>query len=53
MLKKMKKLIDLPDEIIKDLKHLAVEENLSLSSYIKSVLISKVNSEKNLKEKVK
>ena len=38
----MKKLIDIPDEIVKPLKIMAVHEDRDLKNYIQDVLISHV-----------
>lgn len=40
----MKKNIDIPDEIVQDLKILAVKANMDLKNYIQDVLISLVKS---------
>ena len=40
----MKKNIDIPDEILQDLKILAVKANKDLKNYIQDVLISLVKS---------
>ena len=42
----MKKLIDIPDEIIKDLKKLAIYENKDLKNFIQDHLIFLVRGEK-------
>ena len=42
----MKKLIDIPDEIVKDLKKLAIDENKDLKNFIQDYLISLVRGEK-------
>lgn len=42
----MKKLIDIPDEIVIDLKILAAKENKSLKSYIQDILIALANEAK-------
>ena len=36
----MRKLIDIPDEIVQDLKILAVKQNKDLKNYIQDVLIA-------------
>jgi hypothetical protein len=42
----MKKLIDIPEEILKDLKILAVKDGKDLKNYIQDILIQKVNGQK-------
>jgi len=42
----MKKLIDIPDEIVKDLKKLAIDENKDLKNFIQDHLILLVRGEK-------
>lgn len=42
----MKKLIDIPDEIVKDLKNLAIDENKDLKNFIQDHLILLVRGEK-------
>ena len=42
----MKKLIDIPDEIVKDLKKLAIDENKDLKNFIQDHLILLVCGEK-------
>ena len=42
----MKKLIDIPDEIVKDLKKLAIDENKDLKNFIQDHLASLVRGEK-------
>jgi hypothetical protein len=42
----MKKLIDIPDEIVKPLKRLAVEADRSLNAYIQEILIGVVREQK-------
>ena len=42
----MKKLIDIPDEIVKDLKKLAIDENKDLKNFIQDHLILLVRLEK-------
>lgn len=39
----MEKLITIPDDIVKDLKHLAVDADKDLKTYIQDLLIAKVN----------
>lgn len=41
----MKKLIDIPDEIVKSLKIMAVHEDRDLKNYIQDVLVSHVKNE--------
>jgi hypothetical protein len=38
----MRKLIDIPDEILKPLKILAIEEETDLKNYIQNVLVNHV-----------
>lgn len=40
---RMKKLIDIPEEIVKDLKKIAVDENKSLKKFIEDNLVQIVN----------
>ena len=42
----MKKLIDIPDEIVKDLKKLAIDENKDLKNFIQDHLVFLVRREK-------
>lgn len=42
----MKKLIDIPDEIVQDLKILAVKENKSFAKLIQDTLVQLVRGEK-------
>ena len=42
----MKKLIDIPDEIVKDLKKLAIDENKDLKNFIQDYLVLLVRGEK-------
>jgi len=42
----MKKLIDIPDEIVKDLKKLAIDENKDLKNFIQDHLVLLVRGEK-------
>lgn len=42
----MKKLIDIPDEIVKDLKKLAIDENKDLKNFIQDHLVYLVRGEK-------
>lgn len=42
----MKKLIDIPDEIVKDLKKLAIDADKDLKNFIQDHLISLVRGEK-------
>lgn len=42
----MRKLIDIPEEIERDLKILAAQENKDLKNYIQDLLIAKVNEKK-------
>ena len=42
----MKKLIDIPDEIVKDLKKLAIDENKDLKNFIQDHLVHLVRGEK-------
>lgn len=42
----MKKLIDIPNEILQDLKILAVKENKDLKNFIQDHLVSLVSGEK-------
>ena len=42
----MKKLIDIPDEIVKDLKKMAIDENKDLKNFIQDHLILIVCGEK-------
>jgi hypothetical protein len=42
----MKKLIKIPDEIVKDLKKLAIDDDKDLSNYITSQLVLLVGREK-------
>ncbi len=42
----MKKLIDIPDEIVKDLKKLAIDENKDLKNFIQDHLVLLVYGEK-------
>ena len=46
----MKKNIDIPDEILQDLKILAVKANKDLKNYIQDVLISLVKNPTVLKK---
>ena len=43
----MKKLIDIPDEILKDLKKLAIDADLNLKKYIEKLLVDLVKNSKN------
>ena len=45
----MKKLIDIPDEIVKDLKKLAIDENKDLKNFIQDHLILLVRWKKEQK----
>ena len=42
----MRKLIDIPDEILKPLKILAVEEDTNLKNYIQDILVCHVREGK-------
>ena len=42
----MKKLIDIPEEIIKDLKKMAIDEDKDLKNFIQDHLVSLVRGEK-------
>ena len=42
----MKKLIDIPDEIVKDLKKLAIDENKDLKNFIQDHLTLLVRGQK-------
>ena len=42
----MKKLIDIPEEIVKDLKKLAVDEDKDLKNYIQDKLVEIVKQSK-------
>jgi len=42
----MKKLIDIPDEILTDLKILAAKANKDLKNYIQDLLVSHVKNKK-------
>lgn len=42
----MKKLIDIPEEIVQDLKILAIKQNKDLKNFIQDELISLVRGEK-------
>ena len=41
----MKKLIDIPDEIVKPLKIMAIRKDRDLKNYIQDVLVSHVKNE--------
>lgn len=43
-IRRMKKLIDIPEEIVKDLKKIAVDENKSLKKFIEHKLVEIVNN---------
>ena len=43
-IRSMKKLIDIPEEIVKDLKKIAVDENKSLKKFIEHKLVEIVNN---------
>ena len=43
-IRRMKKLIDIPEEIVKDLKKIAVDENKSLKKFIEDNLVQIVNN---------
>lgn len=43
----MRKIIDIPDEIVKDLKILAVKADKDLKNYIQDLLIQHVRDDKN------
>ena len=45
--KDLKKLIDIPNDIIKDLKKLAVDADKSLKSYIQDTLVEVVEKHRN------
>lgn len=45
--KDLKKLIDIPHDIIKDLKKLAVDADKSLKSYIQDILVEIVEKHRN------
>jgi hypothetical protein len=45
--KDLKKLIDIPNDIIKDLKKLAVDADKSLKSYIQDTLVDVVEKHRN------
>jgi hypothetical protein len=47
----MKKLIDIPEEIVKDLKKMAIDENKDLKNFIQDHLILLVRGEKK-KQKI-
>jgi hypothetical protein len=55
----MKKLIDIPEEIVQDLKILAIKQNKDLKNFIQDELVSLVHGEKkeqntvNVKSKLK
>jgi|TARA_B100000035_G_scaffold118831_1_gene100774 hypothetical protein len=42
----MKKLIDIPDEIVKPLKIMAIHEDKDLKNYIQDILVKHVNKKK-------
>lgn len=42
----MRKLIDIPEEIVKDLKKIAVDADLDLKKYIEKLLVDHVKSVK-------
>ena len=42
----MKKLIDIPDEIVKPLKIMAVNKDLDLKNYIQKILVSHVKNKR-------
>jgi hypothetical protein len=42
----MKKLIDIPEEIVQDLKILAIKQNKDLKNFIQDELVSLVRGEK-------
>jgi phosphopantothenate synthetase len=48
----MKKIIDIPDEIVQDLKILAVKKNKDLKNFIQDELVKLVRDSKN-KENLK
>jgi hypothetical protein len=45
----MRKLIDIPDEILKDLKKLAIDGDLDLKNYIEKLLVEHVKNSKKKK----
>jgi phosphopantothenate synthetase len=45
----MKKIIDIPDEIVQDLKILAVKKNKDLKNFIQDELVQLVKDSKNKK----
>jgi phosphopantothenate synthetase len=45
----MKKIIDIPDEIVQDLKILAVKKNKDLKNFIQDELVQLVRDSKNKK----
>ena len=45
----MKKIIDIPDEIVQDLKILAVKKNKDLKNFIQDELVKLVEDSKNKK----
>lgn len=47
----MKKLIDVPDEILRDLKHLAIDNDMSVKAYIEYILFTHVSPTKPKKRK--
>ena len=44
----MRKLIDIPEEIIKDLKIFAIKEDKDLKNYIQDLLVAHVRRQKNI-----
>ena len=49
----MKKIIDIPDEIVQDLKILAVKKNKDLKNFIQDELVKLVRDSKNKNENLK
>jgi len=49
----MKKIIDIPDEIVQDLKILAVKKNKDLKNFIQDELVKLVEDSKNKNENLK
>jgi len=47
----MKKLIDIPDSIFKELKIMAVEKDTNLKKMIEDMLIDLVKSKKNVRKR--
>jgi hypothetical protein len=49
----MKKLIDVPDEILRDLKHLAIDSDMSVKAYIEYLVFTDVKNNGSKKPKKK